>query len=71
MSLRFNITNNVREQQEIALWMNKHIGLQEEGKTWFWSTELDREGIRVREGIRIWKDVPAVSLAIIKWGIAE
>jgi len=73
MSVRFNIKDDYKAQHEIALWMNKHIGLIEEDKTWFWDTEQDSEEHvgRCREGIRIWKDVPAVSFAIIKWGVGE
>ena len=76
MSIRFNLGTQRPPLDAIAKWMNKHIGMIEEGETWFWSIEIYKEYCelskqmveRHREGIRIWKDCSAVSLAIIKWG---
>jgi len=75
MSVRFNLKKQRLRLSEIAKWMNTHIGPIEENKTWFWDGEVYEEWCnnsrqiveRHREGIRIWKDCPAVSMAIIKW----
>lgn len=76
MSIRFNFREQRLSPSEIAKWMNTHIGPIEEDKTWFWDHEVYEEWCdysrqmiaKHREGIRIWKDCPAVSMAIIKWG---
>ena len=76
MSVRFNIRNQRTRFNIIVDWMNENIGLIEENKTWFWDHEVYKEWCnnshqlieKHREGIRIWKDCPAVSMAIIKWG---
>lgn len=76
MSIRFNIgDHHIRNFDNVVEWMNQNIGLIEEDKTWFWDTEVYKEWCknseqmveRHREGIRIWRDCPAVSLAIWKW----
>jgi hypothetical protein len=75
MSIRFNLGNQRASLETIYKWMNQNIGLIEEDKTWFWDTDIYQEWCdnsqqivdRHREGIRIWKDCPAISLAIINW----
>ena len=76
MSIRFNLNRqDLRSLDDIVHWMNQHIGLIEENKTWFWDTEVYKEYCensqqlveRHREGIRIWKDCSATSMAIIQW----
>ena len=76
MSIRFNLKNrNLRLRREIVQWMNENIGPIEENKTWFWSVECYKEWCnnshrmvdKAKEGIRIWKDCPEVTIAIMKW----
>lgn len=66
-------------RSEIYNWMNQHIGpMCDEGKhkTWFWSTgdvykQRNRYGQweeKIKpEGIIIWKNCPAKTMAILKW----
>jgi|LakMenE18May11ns_1017448.scaffolds.fasta_scaffold9900072_5 hypothetical protein len=49
---------------EVAEWMEKYIGPVEEGVTWFWSTNDD-----LHEGIKLYKDCPEATMAMLKWSI--
>jgi hypothetical protein len=70
-----NIPDGFREAETVYHWMNEHFGMQEEGKTWFWSTEnykdtdcYGNECWRSRSGVEIWTDDPhAIVFAMIKW----
>ena len=76
MSIRFDIDRTKhRRLHDIALWMNSNIGFIEEGLTWFWSsrdyTEYNpytkKMEDKIQEGIEIWKDCPATTMAVIKF----
>ena len=74
--MRFDIDRKKhRRLHDIAVWMNNNIGLIEEGVTRFWScrdykeynpntNQLEDKAV---EGIEIWKDCPAKTMAFIKF----
>jgi hypothetical protein len=74
--MRFDIDmKKHRRHHDIAVWMNQNIGPIEEGVTWFWSTRDYKEynpntnqlEDKATEGIEIWKDCPANTLAVLKF----
>lgn len=81
MSIRFELKEGFR-YNEVGKWMVERFGHpcdEGEHKTWFWShgecytaPSPHYPGLMETrekpEGIRIWKDGPAVTEAILKWG---
>lgn len=70
MSVRISIGKE--KCYEVGEWCNEHFGKYEEGKTWFWSTEvteIEKGNYDINEGIRIWSDNKnLILLAALKWG---
>lgn len=79
MSVRFELKKGFN-RSEVGKWMTQHFGRpcdEGENKTWFWSSgdvfkQRNHYGQweekATPEGVRIWKDCPAVTMAIVRWG---
>jgi hypothetical protein len=78
MSIRFELKKDFKHS-EVGKWMTAHFGPpcdEGENKTWFWSAgkvfkKMNHYGqweeMAEPEGIRIWKDCPNTTLAILQW----